>query len=252
MIIIDTALKHQLNHNSPIPLHHQLSEIIRKRTLKGELIDEDGKLPTEMEIAKQFEVSRITVRTALKTLMNEGMLSRKRGRGTFLKTNSAENWVGKLMGFSETIKAAGFIPGAKVVRSGLTHSLPENVRENLATEKAWELKRIRFADGEPIAVEQSFFPQHIGEEFDKHGDLDHLITYQFIEQELKIIVHSGKQLISAINAGIEESKTLNIDQGDALLYLERLAVSFDDEPIEFLKAVYRPDYFRYIVQLNRN
>ncbi|MEN1969883.1 GntR family transcriptional regulator [Lentibacillus sp. N15] len=250
--MIKTSLEDQLNHNSPIPLHHQLSEIIRRRMLNGELTDEDGKLPTEMELTKQFNVSRITVRTALKTLLNEGMLLRKRGRGTFLKTNSAENWNGKLMGFSEAIKSAGFNPGAKVVQSGLTNIFPDKVKENFASEELWELKRIRFADGEPIAIEQSFFSKKIGEEFEKHGDLDHLVTYQFIEQRLKIKIHKGKQLISAVNADLEESEVLNINKGQALLYMERLAVSSENEPIEFLKSVYRPDYFQYIVQLNRN
>lgn len=241
-----------MDHDSPIPLHHQLTEIIRKQALNGELTDANGKLPTEMELAEQFAVSRITVRTALKTLMNEGMLSRKRGRGTYMKTNRAENWMGRLMGFSETIKASGFTPGAKVVRSGLTHALPEKAEENFETNEAWELKRLRYADGEPIAIEQSYFPRHIGMALEKHRDLDHLLTYQFIEQELEINIHSGQQLISAVNADVEESEILNIDINQALLYIERFAVTADSQTIEFLQSVYRPDYFRYMVQLNRN
>jgi GntR family transcriptional regulator len=243
--------KNMLDHDSPIPLHYQLTEIIRKKALDGDLVDEDGKLPTEMELAEQFDVSRITIRTALKTLMNEGLLSRKRGRGTFLKTNSVENWVGRLMGFSETIKAAGFTPGAKVIHSGLIQILPKNIKEALMTEEAWELKRLRFADGEPIAIEHSFFPKKIGFEIEKHGDLDHLLTYRFIEQNLKIKLHKAKQLISAVNAEEEEMEVLNIQNGEALLYIERLTSSSDEKPIEFLKSVYRPDYFHYLVQLNR-
>lgn len=240
-----------LNHNSPIPLHYQLTEVIRKQILQGDMADQQRKLPTEMELAEQFNVSRITVRTALRTLMNEGLLSRERGRGTFLKTNSAENWIGQLMGFSETIRAAGFTPNAEVIQSGAIHDLPKKVKDDLMVDNAWELKRLRFADGEPIAIEHSYFPEEIGNEIEKQNDLDHLLTYHFIEQELNMRLYTATQRISAINAQEEETTALNVDNGDALLYIERLAMTAEEKPVEFLKAVYRPDYFQYDVQLTR-
>ena len=72
----------------------------------------------EAELGRHFGVSRITIRNAITPLVDEGMFARARGRGTFLRSNQPENWVGKLMGFSETIRDAGYLAGAKVLQQG--------------------------------------------------------------------------------------------------------------------------------------
>jgi hypothetical protein len=85
----------------------------RSRTAK--LIDKTGPPDDEAELGRHFGVSRITIRNAISPLVDEGMFARARGRGTFLRSNQPENWVGKLMGFSETIRDAGYQAGAKVL-----------------------------------------------------------------------------------------------------------------------------------------
>jgi GntR family transcriptional regulator len=202
-------------------------------------------------LAEQFQVSRITVRSALKTLMDEGLLDRKRGSGTFLKSNQSENWIGELMGFSETIEASGVKPGAKVLNAKTIMNPSKKIKEQLGMDEVWGLKRLRFADGKPIAIEHSYFPKDIGMEFAKQEGLSEILIYQFLEKELSINLHEGKQMISAVNADQEEAKLLNIQEGDALLYIERLTISVEGKPIEFLQSVYRPDYFQYVVKLNR-
>src|SRR5512144_2146471 len=91
-----------------VPLHIQIREAIRRQVRDGELIDESGRLMTEAELGRHFGVSRITIRNAITPLVTEGMFARTRGRGTFLRSNQPENWVGRLMGFSETIRDAGY------------------------------------------------------------------------------------------------------------------------------------------------
>jgi GntR family transcriptional regulator len=103
------------------PLHIQVRETIRRQVKAGKLIDESGRLMTEAELGKHFGVSRITIRNAIKPLVDEGMFERERGRGTFLRSNQPENWVGRLMGFSETIKDAGYQPGARILLQGMTN-----------------------------------------------------------------------------------------------------------------------------------
>ena len=98
-----------------LPLHIQVRETIRRQVKDGELIDKTGRLMTEAELGRHFGVSRITIRNAISPLVDEGMFARARGRGTFLRSNQPENWVGKLMGFSETIRDAGYQAGAKVL-----------------------------------------------------------------------------------------------------------------------------------------
>jgi GntR family transcriptional regulator len=233
-----------------IPLHLQVRDIIRYEALNDKIVDANGKMPTEFELVKRFGVSRITVRNALQTLVDEGLLVRERGRGTFLKTNQPENWVGQLMGFTETIKEAGFTPGAKILAMGMTKKFPENVKSTLDTPVVWELKRLRFADDKPIAIEHAFFPPEIGLELEPQ-DLLSIAMYKFLEEELYITLKEAKQMISAVNANEYESEQLGIEENEALLYMERITYSNDRKPVEFLKAVYCPYYFQYMVQLTR-
>lgn len=239
-----------LDYDSGVPLHLQVRNIIRQEALRGELADPDGKMPTEAELMERFEVSRVTIRNALQTLVEEGMLVRERGRGTFLKTNQVENWVGRLMGFTETIKAAGFQPGAKILEKGLTSQLPNRVREGLHTNEAWQLKRLRYADDNPIAIEHAFFPVEIGLQLERE-DLTSIAMYRFFEEKLGFSLKKAKQMISAVNADKNEANQLDVIENEALLYIERISYSSEHKPVEFLKAVYRPDYYQYMVQLSR-
>jgi GntR family transcriptional regulator len=239
-----------LDLNSPLPLHYQLREIIRFESLNGDLVDENGKIPTENDLIKRFQVSRITVRQALNTLVEQGFIYRERGKGTFLKTNQAENWSGKLMGFAETIHAAGWKPGAQVMAYGKVKKVTQNVQRKLLTSSVWELKRLRFADNIPIAIEHSYFPKRIGKMFEKQ-DLSSILVYKYIESQPNILLRNGKQFISAKNASLKEAEVLNISEGAALLSIERTIYSADQQPIEYLNAIYTPEYFTYLVDLSR-
>jgi GntR family transcriptional regulator len=75
------------NHASGTPLHIQVRETIRRQVHDGGLVDETGQLMTEAELGKHFGVSRITIRSAIRPLVDEGLLERERGRGTFLRSN---------------------------------------------------------------------------------------------------------------------------------------------------------------------
>src|SRR5436309_5654241 len=149
------------------PLHIQVRDTIRRQVRAGELIDKSGRLMTEAELGKHFGVSRITIRNAIKPLVDEGMFERERGRGTFLRTNQPENWVGRLMGFSETIRDTGYQPGAKVLLQGMTNKHDADIRNQLRERAVWQLKRVRLADNIPIAIEHAFYPPDIGLELEK-------------------------------------------------------------------------------------
>ncbi|GMA65048.1 GntR family transcriptional regulator [Alicyclobacillus fastidiosus] len=251
---VGTQAVEMLNHNSPIPLHYQLTEILRRNILNGDLIDNDGKVPTEAELGKKFQVSRITVRTAIDALVSEGLLWRKRGSGTFLKTNKVENWVGQLMGFSETIQEAGYEARGRVLstRTVNTKDIQDQLPETVdGVERLWELKRLRYADEKPIAIEQSFFSEDIGRVIQRQDDLDNVLTYRFIESEMQIPLSEATQMITAINANSEDADMLAVEKRAALLYIERVTKSKDGRFIEFLRAKYRPDYFNYVIQLTR-
>ena len=235
---------------STTPLHIQVRETIRKQVRDGELIDKTGRLMTEAELGKHFGVSRITIRNAIKPLVDEGMFARERGRGTFLRTNQPENWVGRLMGFSETIKDAGYKPGAKVLQQGMTNRHDAEVRERLRERAVWQLKRLRFADDTPIAIEHAFYPPDIGIELEKR-DLIDILMYRVFETELGFDIKDAQQTISACVADATTAKLLGVSVGDPLLSIERLTTCAQGRPLELLRSVYLPEYFRLSINLTR-
>ena len=233
-----------------MPLHIQVRETIRGQVRNGELIDGAGRLMTEAELGRHFGVSRITIRNAIAPLVNEGMFARTRGRGTFLRSNQPENWVGRLMGFSETIKDAGYLPGARVLQQGMTSRHDTNVRNQLRERAVWQLKRVRLADEIPIAIEHAFYPPDIGVELEKR-DLVSIVMYSVFESELGYAIKQATQTISASLANSISAKLLGVEVGSPLLSIERLTLSTDEMPLELLRSVYRPDFFRLSINLTR-
>jgi GntR family transcriptional regulator len=246
----DTRGSDQPAQTSPTPLHIQVREAIRRQVKVGELIDKTGRLMTEAELGKHFGVSRITIRNAIKPLVDEGIFERERGRGTFLRSNQPENWVGRLMGFSETIKDAGYQPGAKVLLQGMTNRHDAEVRKQLRERAVWQLKRVRLADDIPIAIEHAFYPPDIGLELEKR-DLTSIVMYRVFESEIGFDIKEATQTISASLADTTSAKLLGVKAGSPLLSIERLTVNTDGRPLELLRSVYLPNYFRLSINLTR-
>src|SRR4051812_45938729 len=232
------------------PLHIHVRETIRRQVRAGELIDNTGRLMTEAELGKHFGVSRITIRNAIRPLVDEGMFERERGRGTFLRTNQPENWVGRLMGFSETIRDAGYRPGAKVLLQGMTNRHDAEVRSKLQERAVWQLKRLRLADDIPIAIEHAFYPPDVGLELERR-DLTSIVMYRVFETEIGFNIKEATQTIGATLADATSAKLLGVKAGSPLLSIERLTVNTDGRPLELLRSVYLPNYFRLSINLTR-
>jgi GntR family transcriptional regulator len=232
------------------PLHIRIRETIRRQVRDGKLVDESGRLLTEAELVKHFGVSRVTIRNAIRPLVDEGMFARSRGRGTFLRSNKPENWVGRLMGFSETIRDAGYEPGARVLHQGMTNRHDAAVRELLQERAVWELKRVRLADDTPIAIEHAYYPPDIGLELEKR-DLTSIVMYRVFENELGLDIKEANQTISATRADRASAELLGVRAASPLLSMQRLTIAADGRPLELLRSVYLPAYFQFAIRLTR-
>lgn len=239
-----------IDYESDVPLHVQVRELIRQQAVSRELVDISGRLKTESELVSHFGVSRVTIRNALAPLVNEGMFDRSRGRGTFLRTNYSEQWMGRLMGFQELVKDAGYEPGARIQLHGMTSAHDADVREALLEREVWELRRIRYADDRPVAVEHAFYPPDIGRELEKR-DLISIMMYRVFEEELGLTIKQGTQAISAKISSSQENAELELPGPTALVAMERLTVAADERPVEFLRSVYRTDIFQFTINLSR-
>ncbi len=245
-----TAIKpHQIS-DKPVPLHAQIRALIKERSVVGDLVDEDGRLKTEAELVEIFGVSRVTIRNAIAPLVDEGVFSRKRGQGTFLRTNVQERWVGHLLGFQELAEIDKYEAGAIILSQGMTADQDARISEALGERAVWQLKRLRTANGDPIAIEHAYYPPEIGLKL-QECDLSDIKVYKVLESELAIDVVKARQEINAKSATKEEAELLNVAPGSALLTSVRLTLTAQNRVVEYLQSIHHPESFQFSIDLVR-
>lgn len=232
------------------PLHAQVRAAIKERSVVGDLVDSEGRLKTEAELGEIFGVSRVTIRNAITPLVDEGVFSRKRGHGTFLRTNVRESWVGHLLGFQEVADIEKYEAGAIVLSQGMTAEQDDRVSEVLGERAVWQLKRLRLANGDPMAVEQAYYPPDIGLKLQEHNLIDVKI-YEVMEDELGLDVVKARQEIRAISAGADEAELLNVEKNSPLLLSERHTLTAQDRVVEYLQSIHHPEAFQFSIDLVR-
>jgi len=233
-----------IDRASPVPLYFQLAQHLEAAIRSGAL-EAGARLENEAELAAHLGLSRPTVRSAFLYLANKGMIVRKRGAGTVVASPRIDRDVG-LTSLHDDLAAAGRAPVTDVVRNEVDHAPDTVARALQLPERALVicLERIRFADGEPIALMHNFLP----------AALIHLSTAMLAEHGLyELLRASGIRLgsaterISAKNASLSEARSLGETRGTALLTMERIAYDEGGRPVEFGQHLYRAS--RYALTL---
>ena len=146
-----------VNRNSKLPLYQQIYEILRTELARG--VWQPGDLiPTETDLMARFGVSRIIVRQALDMLVKDGLIYRQRGKGSFVSHPPIEQGLTRIISFTDDMRRRGFRPGTDVLNAELLPApppiaLPLRVAPG---EELAHIQRLRLADGEPLAVEDSY------------------------------------------------------------------------------------------------
>ena len=234
-----------INRQSKLPLYQQLYDVLRGNITRGEWKPGDL-IPAESELIEQYGVSRITVRQVLDMLVQEGLIYRQRGRGSFVAHPTVEQVLQRLVSFTDDMRQRGFAASTRVLFSGLLPA-PQGIAAELEVPEGEEMARIdrlRLADGEPMCLEQSYLVhRHLP------GVLKHDLAARSL-REIKVNEYGirwsrARQTIQAIQATPELAHALSIKIGAALLFIERVSYSQDDVPVEFLRVYYRAD--RYVL-----
>lgn len=148
-----------LNQDAMTPLYVQLMEEVEKSIRSGEYKPGD-RLMTEAEMAKKYGVSLITVRKAIGSLTEKGLVVRKQGKGTFVVRPKLFRNMKKLQSFTEMCTQMGVKPGARMLENRLIPA-DRKIAESLGVEAGSSviyISRLRYADQEPVQIEKSYFP----------------------------------------------------------------------------------------------
>jgi GntR family transcriptional regulator len=237
---------------SPAPLYTQIKEIIREHILNG-TYQPHAQLPSESAMSSLFNVSRITIRQALNDLQKEGMIFKIPGKGAFVSKPKAFQQLTQLEGLSEAMSRMGHeIYNQVISHTTLFASDAVAQRLNLTPGiEVTEIQRIRHLNREPLSLEITYLPLSIGERLRKEN-LASRDIFLILENDYGIELGHADLQIDATLADEATSGALRIDEGAALLRLERLTHTSAGAPIDFEYLYFRGDAFQYRLQIARH
>lgn len=236
----------ELDVKSPIPLHVQLKDRLHYLINDGAFKE---KIPSERELMKTYNISRSTVREAVSRLVQEGVLEKVRGKGTFITVKPIEEWLGNLSSTTETIQNMGMTPDARLVEHGKIKA-PEEVFEVTGWQEVYYIKRIRYADGQPLAIENQYYPLEIGERLARY-DIEKGTLFDILEQQLNIKLADAKQIITGSYLSSEDAMLLNVPESFHVLNTERILYDIDGNLIEYYHASFRADLYSFRIHLSK-
>jgi GntR family transcriptional regulator len=234
-----------LDHNSTVPLYIQLKEHLRMQIDAG-VYTSGARLPSERELAQAFQVSRMTARQALQLLAKDGFISSRVGKGTFVRRPSIAQELRFLTSFTEDIRQRGMIPSSKIVRASLDRA-DEAAARHLQVSAGTEimlLSRVRLAENEPIAWEVCHLNPRLCPGILERHDFSRESLYQVLREEYGHHLVWADQLISARMPDKDEREALQLDNKTPVLSLTRVTYTDHDQPVEYVRSVYRCDRFQ--------
>jgi len=240
-----------LKRGAPVPLYHQL-----KAALLGDI--ESGRwrpgerLPTEDELIDRFQVSKITVRHALRDLSQLGYIRREQGRGTFVQGPPLEEGPRDLKSFTVQMHGHGLRATSRVLEQGLVDA-PADIAARLERpegERLFRLHRLRLADGEPMGLQTAYIPLRLAPGIDdlSFGDAS---LYAVLASRYALYPAGARETHQAVALPEDVAPLLRAPAGSPALAAERLTSLADGRPLEYVHSIMRGDRYRIVLDLAR-
>jgi GntR family transcriptional regulator len=228
------------------PLHKRLKAALEGAILNNSLKPGAG-LPGERVISEALALSRVTVRKSIEALVEEGLLHRRHGAKTEVGSR-VEKSLSTLTSFSEDMSARGLEPGCRWISKKISRPSPAEMMALAISADSYviRMKRIRTADGIPMAVETSTVPTRFLSSPEMVGDS----LYQALEK-LGAMPQRAIQRMRSRPASVSDAGYLNCEPGAPLLIMERRCFLADEQIVEFSETRYKGDVYDFVFELNR-
>ena len=245
-----TELIGPLDESLPGPLYQQFERKLRD-VIRAKKLSVGDALPAERELAEQFAISRITVRKALDSLVDEGLLTRKQGTGTFVAmrhdAGRVEKSFSKLSSFTEDMKSRGRVPETKWLSRSQGEVTPEEslILSLSPGTPVYRFNRIRYADAIPMALEYSTIPAFCL----PSADTVENSLYDALDRHGHRPVRALQRLRAVLFTD-DQSEKLATPPGGCGLLIERRGFLRDGRMVEVTQSYYRGDSYDFVAELN--
>ena len=235
------------------PLYQQIKSLILRSLQSGEWRPGEA-IPSEIELAARFKVSQGTVRKAVDELAAENLLMRRQGKGTFVATHAEEQVQYRFLRLAPDEPAA--LPGSahREFLDCRRLRAPADVARALqmkAGEMVVEVRRVLHFSNQPVILDDIWLPGHLF----KGLTADRLSEYRgpmygLFETEFGVRMIRAEEKLRAVAADATTGALLQVDAGAPLLSVERLSYTYNDQPVELRRGLYRTDHHYYRNELN--
>jgi GntR family transcriptional regulator len=240
---------YKLDLKGPQPLYIQVTDLIKDQIAK-KFWQLDEMIPSENELAATYEVSVGTVKKALSKLVDEGILYRRQGKGTFVNRPDFKRSFMRFFRYgvdenleerflSSNVLSLDIITPDKRIRDML--KLADN-------EKTITIKRIRYLNELPLLLQDLYLPYKIFKGFDEI-DISRELLYPIYDEKFKTPVIWADEYLRPTIADSNVADALKVDIGDPVISIERIVYTYGDEPVEVRCSIGRGDKFRYHIEI---
>jgi GntR family transcriptional regulator len=239
-----------IDKNSIVPLYYQLKEYI-KRQIDARQYKELDLIPSERELSERFDINRMTVRQACNELVQEGILHRQRGVGTYVSKVKINQPLSKLTNFSFDMLDKGITPGSRDLGTEVILA-EEEIASRLQIakgDKVIRVFRIRTGDGEPMALERSYLNYEVARPLEGLN-MENRSLYEALAEKCGVKLVRAQQTIEISYIDPEDAHYLEIDPGEAFMLIKRVTYALGiARPVEYVSSIYRADRYKFSIEM---
>jgi len=232
-----------LNHKSPIPLYQQLADILLEQIRSGHY-SPGQMIPSETGLAKKYSIGRPTVRQAMDTLVQKGLIQRKRGVGTFVKHPVSRVDLFSLAGTSQAFLTKGIPIETKIIKPMVQKKIIDAPENPFNSRKAFFMSRLTLTRGIPVLLEDIYLDQELFIGIDKI-DLENKSLAQVVSDHYYLAPENANQQFKIETLDSEKATWLQLTQLDPILTVRR-NLNFPHAPNAIFSVLFcRTDMFAF-------
>ena len=231
-----------------VPAYIRIHDAIKKE-IDGGVWEIGQRLPSERDLADDYEVSRMTLRQAITLLVEEGILERRVGSGTYVASHRVQEKMRGTTSFTEIVRSQGKTPSSQLISYQRKTAIETEIQQLQlkATDTVVRMERVRFADNVPLVFEVASIPEKLIQSFNQEDITEHF--FQTLTDN-GYEIGKSQQTIYAKNASERVANYLKVPKNHAVLALTQVSYFTDGRPFEYVHSQYVGDRFEFYLENN--